>query len=74
MVGPGKPLSECTNAEIRALLISGSIICLLIVGGSFFFKRQPQVFLWFIRGLGILWLVQVWYRGLRELRKRKRRE
>ncbi len=74
MFGTGKPLSECTNAEIRGALFVFSLMGLLVAGGSFFAKGQPEVFLWFIRGFGLLWLVQVWYRCLRELRRRKCRE
>jgi hypothetical protein len=71
MFGTGKPLSESTNGQIRGALFFCSLISFLVLGGSFLAKNQPAAFLWFVRAVGLLWLVQVWYRCLHELRQRK---
>jgi len=71
MFGKGRPLSESTDAQVRGTLIFCSLICLVVVGGSFLVKNQAGAFLWLVRAIGLLWLAQVWYRCLRELRRRK---
>jgi hypothetical protein len=43
----------------------------MVVGGSFLAKNQSGVFLWLVRAIALLWLGQVWFRCLRELRRRK---
>jgi hypothetical protein len=68
--GRRKPLEQCSNQEIRGLLIAGTTICLIIVAASFYANHQPDWFLWIGRCIAMAWMVQAWYRGLRELRKR----
>ena len=67
---PRKTIPECTNAEIYALLIAGSIISTIIGVGSFW-SSQPNWFLWPIRLLTLVWLTSVWYEAVRELRRRR---
>lgn len=49
MPGGGKPIPECTNDEIRAHLIAGTIIARVIGIGSFWSTHQPDWFLWPLR-------------------------
>jgi uncharacterized membrane protein YobD (UPF0266 family) len=74
MFGTGRPLSESTDAQLWGALVFCSLICLVVVGGSFLVKNQAEAFLWLVRAVGLLWLAQVWYRCLRELRRRKCRD
>lgn len=71
MPGGGKPIAECSNYEIRAFLIAGSVIATGIGIGSFW-SSQPACFLWFIRLFAFVWLVTLWFVALREFRRRKR--
>jgi len=70
MPGGGKPIQECTSAEIRALLVAGSLIAAFIGIGSFW-SQQPDWFLWPFRLACFSWLVVLWYQARRELRKRQ---
>jgi len=72
--GRRKTIEQCSNQEIRALLIAGTLICLIIVVVSFFATHQPAWFLWIGRCFALAWMASAWYRGLRELRKRRGRE
>jgi uncharacterized membrane protein YobD (UPF0266 family) len=71
MFGTGKPLSESTDSQVRGTLIFCSLIGLVVLGGSFVVENEAGAFLWLVRAIGLLWLAQVWYRCLRELRRRK---
>jgi hypothetical protein len=70
MPGGGKPISECSIYEIRALLIAGSVIASAIGIGSFW-SSQPGWFLWPARVFCAVWLAELWSRDLRELRRRR---
>ncbi len=70
--GPHKSIPECTNAEIRALLVAGTLIAATIVGVTFW-SHQPDLFNWPLRIFCVVWLAHLWYQALRELRKRRRR-
>jgi len=71
--GRRKTIEQVSDVEIRALLIAGTLICLIIVVVSFFATHQPAWFLWIGRCFALAWMASAWYRGLRELRKRRRR-
>jgi hypothetical protein len=68
--GPRKKISECTLYEIKTLLIAGSVISTIIFVVTFF-TRQPLIFMWFIRGFTLVWLVSLWIRCFLELKKRR---
>jgi hypothetical protein len=68
--GRRKSIPECTNAEIRAFLIAGTIITGAI-GFSTFYGRQPEWLRWLERLFCVVWLAGVWYQALREFRRRK---
>jgi len=70
--GRRKTIEQCSDQEIRALLIAGTSICLLILVASFFATHQPEWVLWIGRCFAAAWILQVWYRGLHELGKRHR--
>ena len=72
--GRRKTIEQASDQEIRALLIAGTLICLLIVVVSFFVTHHPEWFLWIGRCFALAWVASAWYRGLRELRKRHRRK
>jgi hypothetical protein len=65
-----KSIEQCSDQEIRALLIAGTLICLIIVAVSFLATHQPEWFLWVGRCFAAAWMTRAWYRGLRELGKR----
>ena len=69
--GRGKPIDQLTDSELRKTLVFGTVICLAVLVISIFVQQQSEWFIWIIRGLTLLWLVQWWYRGLREFRRRK---
>lgn len=71
MFGGGKPIPECTDAEIRALLIGGTTIAAAIGVGSFW-SGQPAWFLWPLQLFCVGWLAILWCQALWELRSRKR--
>jgi hypothetical protein len=71
--GPRKSIPECTNAEIRAFLIAGTIIAVAI-GFSTFYGRQPEWLRWLQRLFCVVWLAGIWYQALREFRRRRRGE
>jgi len=71
--GRRKTIEQSSDQEIRALLIAGTLICLIIVVVSFFATHPPEWFLWIGRCFVLAWMVSAWCRGLRELRKRRRR-
>jgi hypothetical protein len=68
--GRRKSIEECTGAEIRALLAAGSVIGLAIFVVTFF-SGQPELFCWGCRLFVLVWLVTVWNRSVRELKKRR---
>jgi len=70
--GRRKTIEQSSDREIRALLIAGTLICLIIVIASFFATHQPEWVLWISRCFAAAWIVRAWYRGLRELGKRHR--
>ena len=70
--GRRKTIEQCSDQEISALLIAGTLICLIIVIALFFATHQPEWVLWISRCIAAAWIVQAWYRGLRELGKRHR--
>ena len=72
--GRRKTIEHASDQEIRALLIAGTLICLIIVVVSFYAAHQPAWFLWIGRCFALAWMVSAWYRGLRELRKRRRKD
>jgi len=72
--GRRKTIEQASDQEIRALLIAGTLICLVIVVVSFYAAHQPAWFLWIGRCFALAWMVSAWYRGLRELRKRRRKD
>lgn len=72
--GRRKTIERCSDQEIRALLIAGTLICLVILTASFLATHQPEWFLRIGRCFALAWIVQAWYRGSRELRKRRHRE
>jgi hypothetical protein len=72
MFGGRKTIPECTNKEIRAFLVSGTVIAGTIGVGSFW-SRQPGWFLWPLRCFCVVWLATLWRQALRELRTRRRR-
>ena len=61
---------EYTNAELRAYLIGGTIYAGLI-GFSTFGGRQYEWWRWLARLFCVVWLAGVWYRALREFRRRR---
>jgi hypothetical protein len=71
MPGGDKPIPECSTAEIRALLIAGTLISALLLVGSYF-SGQPKWFLWPLRAACCVGLISLWYQGVSELRARKR--
>jgi len=73
--GRRKTIEQCSDREIRALLIAGTLFCLIILAASFYAAaHQLAWFLWIGRCIALAWMASAWYRGLRELRKRRRRE
>jgi len=72
--GRRKSIEEATDQEIRALLIAGTVICFIILAASFYAPHQPEWFLWIGRCFALAWMASAWYRGIRQLRKRRRRE
>ena len=71
MFGGGKPIRECTDAEIRAFVIAGTVLATAVGVGSFW-SQQPGWFLWPLRCLCGVWLATLWYQALRELYIRRR--
>jgi hypothetical protein len=72
MFGRGStPLEKCSDYQVRASLIFGTLICGGIIVGTFFSQWQPEWFLWLIRSFGIVWLVGWWRSHLNEIRRRK---
>ena len=72
--GRRKSIEQCSDQEIRALLIAGTLICFIILAASFYVAHQPEWFLWIGRCFALAWMASAWYRVLRELRKRRDRE
>jgi hypothetical protein len=73
MPGGGKPIPECTNAEIRAFLIAGTIIAGAF-GFSTFYVKWPEWLRWLERLFCVVWLAGLWSQALREFRRRRRGE
>ena len=65
-----KSVREYTNAGLRAYLIGGTIYAGLI-GFSTFGGRQYEWWRWLARLFCVVWLAGVWYRALREFRRRR---
>jgi hypothetical protein len=68
-----KSFREYTNAEIRGYLIAGTIFAGAI-GFSTFGGPQSGWLLWPLRFSSVYVLACVWYRALREFRRRRRGE
>jgi hypothetical protein len=69
----GKSIREYTNAEIRTYLIAGTIFWGAIGLGTFG-GTQSGWLLWPLRLFSVYLLACVWYKALREYRRRRRGE
>ena len=58
MPGGGKSLPECSDSEIRAFLIAGTVIAGFIVVVPFLY--QHAWFVWPVRLFCVIWLVGLW--------------
>lgn len=71
MVGGGKPIPECTHAEIRSFLIFGSLIAtFLLAATSWSHGSAPYYWNWCGRLFCIAWLFALWRGASREFRLR----
>lgn len=66
--GKHKPIEQTTAKDIWFSLVFGSLIGGGILVGSFF-SKQPEWFLWVVRGFSAVWLI-AWWRGIFRWRRR----
>lgn len=69
--GRRKPISECSDYEIRAMLVAGTCISGFVAYVTFR-SWQSGWFFWPCQVFIIVWIVTLWHRALRELKKRRR--
>jgi hypothetical protein len=69
----GNSIREYTNAELRTFLIAGTIFWVAAVLGTFG-GTQSGWLLWPVRLLSVYALAGVWYKVMREFRRRRRGE
>jgi hypothetical protein len=70
MFGGGGRVEECTAGEVKALLIAGTTIVAVMLAVSCF-SGQPECFLWPVRAFVVVWLVAVWWKGIKRLKELK---
>jgi hypothetical protein len=71
LFGPkSKPISRCSDRELRLSLIIGTVFVIALFVSSFFFDQQSDWLTWSVRGFLLLWLVMWWTMIIREMRKR----
>lgn len=71
MPGGGKPISECNEKEVKAFLIAGTIIALIIMT-AVFAKGRYTYFTLIVAAFDLFWVITLWIFCLKRLAHLKR--